>query len=304
MPLGKEYVINIKRDTSFQIHIVIGITAIIFACITRTAVAKLNSEPEFLAWLEGLPKPWTLDEKQLNNVLPLFHEKFPNYHERLKAISFWRLGTPYKIFNLGEEQAPDFDPIFRLDVSDCTSHILTTISLTMSKTWDTAKQTLIQIHYKPNDEGQISPSFNTRWHYTSDRILHHELTPNVTHQYAEPSALKHFSLTLNKKQDGSEFLDLNWSKDVVINYIPTNAVTEQLLQKLPDIIGVAFVKESYFKLGIIMAHEGMIVDKKYLLHAGQVAEKTVVEDLLSYLLPDGSPRFDGIMLYEIKDLGD
>ncbi len=268
------------------------------------AFSTTKIEPELSDWLEGLPKPWMLDEHELNTILPKFHEKFPSYNDRLKALSYWRLGTPYKIFNLGEEQAPDLDPIFRLDVSDCTSHILTTMSLAESKTWKETKQTLIQIHYKPNEQGEAVPAFNKRWHYTSDRLLHHKLTPNVSHQYVEESTLKSVELALNKKQDGSEFLDLGWSKNVTIHYIPASAVTPDLLSSLPDMLGVAFVKESYFKMGVVMAHEGMIMDRKYLLHAGQVAEKTVIEDFLSYFFPGESARFDGIMLYEIKTLRD
>ena len=58
----------------------------------------------------------------------MFHKKFPAFHDRLKAFSSWQIGTPCKIFCLGEEIDPDPDPIFRLDVSDCTVHILTNLA--------------------------------------------------------------------------------------------------------------------------------------------------------------------------------
>ena len=38
------------------------------------------------------------------------------------------MGTPYGIFKLGEEIDPDPDPILRVDTSDCTVHVLTTLA--------------------------------------------------------------------------------------------------------------------------------------------------------------------------------
>ncbi|MEM0912371.1 MAG: hypothetical protein AAGJ37_15460, partial [Pseudomonadota bacterium] len=76
-------------------------------------------------------------------------------------------------------------------------------------------------------------------------------------------------------------------------------------------------KEAYFDMGIVMAHEGMILDGKSLLHAGQVAKETVIEDFMGYYfktkdfkLKDSQQqdsqvkeaRFDGIMLYKLKPL--
>ena len=75
-------------------------------------------------WINTLPKPWTLSENDFSEIVPKFHKKFPKFHDRLKAFSNWQIGTPYKIFCLGEEVQPDPDPIFRLDVSDCTVHIV------------------------------------------------------------------------------------------------------------------------------------------------------------------------------------
>ena len=87
-------------------------------------------------WITALPKPWTLSENQVSELLPKFHERFPNFHQRLKAINIWRVGTPYGIFKLGEEIEPDPDPILRIDTSDCTVHVLTSIAFTNSKDWE------------------------------------------------------------------------------------------------------------------------------------------------------------------------
>ena len=174
------------------------------------------------------------------------------------------------------------------------------MALAQSSSWEDAKNTLIQMHYKPNANGEKVPLFTKRWHYTSDRLLNHTITPHVSNEFVDASKLKNVSLTLNQKQDGSEFLELNWTKSINLSYIPNDMITNELLATLPSMIGVAFVKESYFKMGVVMAHEGMIMDGKFLLHAGQVAEKTVSESFMNYYFTEKGPRFDGIMLYRLK----
>jgi hypothetical protein len=178
--------------------------------------------------------------------------------------------------------------------------VLTSISLAQSNNWQSAKDNLVQLHYKPDDFGDIKPDYKKRWHYTSDRILHNSITPEITSRFATPEQLQTVTVTLNQKQDGSEFLDLNWTKQVTIKYIPSNEISSKLLDKLPNFIGLAFVKKSYFKMGIITAHEGMLLDGKYLLHAGQSAKETVKEDFINYYFTSDGPKFDGVMLYEFK----
>ena len=121
-------------------------------------------------WLKNLPQPWTLDEDQVSEILPKFHKRFPDFNQRLKAINLWRVGTPYGIFKLGEEIEPDPDPILRIDTSDCTVHVLTSIAFANSEDWEQTRNNMIDIHYKADGEGNKSPTFKSRWHYTSDRI--------------------------------------------------------------------------------------------------------------------------------------
>lgn len=248
-------------------------------------------------WIAELPKPWQIKSQQLAEILPQFHAHHPDYKDRLRALSYWRIGTPYEIFNLGEEQAPDLDPIFRLDVSDCTSHIFTTMSLAHSQSWEQSRDAIIKFHYKTVHD-KLAPTYESRWHYTSDRILHHPMTPDITRTVLSEEHLVSAKVTLNKKQDDTEFLKLNWSQPVQIQYIPNEQITPDLLSSLPDFVGVAFVKQSYFKMGIITAHEGMLVDGRYLLHAGQDAGETVQQDFMNYYFTDQGAKFDGIMLYD------
>ena len=108
------------------------------------------------------------------------------------------------------------------------------------------------------------------------------------------------AIELNKKQDGSEFLKLDWSSREEIQFLPTESITKELLSRLPSICGIAFVKRSYFKMGIVVAHEGYLIDQENLIHASSEYNKTVNVDFTDYLLKEGKPRFDGIMVYKIQ----
>jgi len=119
-----------------------------------------SGETDNQQWIETLPKPWLLSETEVSKILPEFHKRFPNFEDHLKAIVIWRIGTPYELFKLGEEVLPDTDPIFRLDVSDCTVHVLTSLSIAQSKTWDEARDKIIAIHYKINEDGNQKPTYD------------------------------------------------------------------------------------------------------------------------------------------------
>ena len=249
-------------------------------------------------WVETLPKPWTLTEAEVSEILPEFHSRFPDFNERLKAFSLWQVGKPYEIFKLGEEKEPDPDPIIRLDVSDCTVHVLTSLAFVQSNSWDEAKNNMIHIHYKDHQ-----PDFTTRWHFTSDRILSHPGTVDVTKTILPIEKLKTANVTLNQKENGEELLDLNWNREIEVYYIPNERLTQKLLKKLPKICGIAFVKESYFKSGIVIAHEGMLVDNQFLIHASSAAGETSKIDFLTYYFSKPEGIFDGVMVFEFRPVG-
>ena len=248
-------------------------------------------------WLNKLPKPWTLSESQVSEILPQFHQKFPDFHDRLKAFAQWQVGKPYEIFKLGEEVAPDPDPIIRLDVSDCTAHILTSLAFSQSISWDEAKESMITIHYKDGN-----PTYKTRWHYTTDRIQENSSTVNITNELVGVEQLESVEIILNRKEDGKEFLDLGWEKSTSIQYIPSNNINQEILQKLPHVSGVAFVKKTYFKMGLVVAHEGMIIDQKNIIHASSEYDKTVNIDFMDYYFRENGPLFDGVLFYSFHPM--
>ena len=273
-----------------KIKIEIGLLLILFGCTNSSN------------WIDSLPKPWKLNEEQVSDILPQFHKKFPDFHDRLKAFALWQVGKPYELFCLGEESGEDKDPIFRLDVSDCTVHILTSLASVQSSSWQQAKKTLIDIHYKRNDDQTSIPTYKSRWHFTTDRIQDNPSTKNITSSLVSNQELVTINLTLNKKEDGDEFLKLDWQKPTTIQFIPNKFVGADLLDKLPQIAGVAFVKKTYFKMGLVVAHEGMIIDNKNIVHASSEFGKTVNMDFMEYYFLDGVPRFDGVLFFSFNQI--
>ena len=271
---------------------------VLFIIITMLFACAKN---ENYTWVNSLPKPWTLSEKDFDYYLPLFRKKYPQFNSRLIALNLWRVGTPYGIFCLGEESGFDQDPIIRFDTSDCTVHVLTTIALAESSSWEKAKDEMINIHYKPDINGKKKPTYKSRWHFTLDRLMYNPATVDMTSRVVENKPLENINIELNKKEDGSQFLDLDWTSKENISYISTKFVDHNMLQRLPQVCGVAFVKESYFNKGIVVAHEGYIINKVNLIHASREQKKTVNVDFMAYLIDNGKPRFDGVIFYEIVE---
>jgi hypothetical protein len=236
----------------------------------------------------------------MTEMLVQFDERYPDFQNRIKALNLWRVGTPYGELMLGENKEPDPDPIIRTDVSDCTVHVLTTLAMARSTSWDEALNSMIDIHYKKDLSGKPVVDFSTRWHFTLDRILSNPFTENITYAVADSNVLAPLNITLNRKTDGSEFLSLNWEQPVATHYIDRGHVNKALLSKLPDVVGIAFVKKAFFKNGIAIGHEGILIDQTELVHASSDSGKTVKVDFLEYFGEDSGRAFDGIMIYKFN----
>ena len=250
-------------------------------------------------WIENLPNPWELEEKEFEYYLSEFHVRYPTFNPRLKAINLWRVGTPYGLYCLGEENEKDQDPIIRYDSSDCTVHVLTTLAYAKSQTTLEARKNMIDIHYKLNRENKKVPNFDSRWHFTFDRILNHPMMLDITSSLIDSSKIENVVVELNKKSNGEPFLDIGWSSKENIGFIPSRLIDQVVLSKLPPVCGVAFVKKDYFKLGIVVAHEGYLVDRINFIHASSEFGETVNINFLNYLNKDKKYRFDGVLFFEV-----
>ncbi len=250
-------------------------------------------------WAGKQKKLYELTSSETDSILKELWERFPDQDERLKALAILRLGTPYQLDCLGEESGRDKDPIFRLDVTDCTTFILTAAALLHSQNLEEAKGMMKFLNYQPNSE----MTFENRLHFTTDRNAVSPYFEDITGRFLCGCSLKTVKVTLNKvKPDGRRLIDINWEKETTIRYIPGQYITEKLFSKLPAAIGVAFFKNGDEKIGLDVRHEGFLFDGQLLFHATSAQEVVAAEDFFEYYFgKDGkTPKFDGIILFEIK----
>ena len=158
-----------------------------------------------------------------------------------------------------------------------------------------------KIHYKKNRNGFHIPTYKSRWHFTSDRILNNPKTVDITSKVIQDESLEMLNMELNMKESGGELLELGWTSKIELKFLPIEKLNKNLLKSLPEVCGIAFVKRSYFKLGIVIAHEGFLIDNRYLIHASSELKKTVRVDLFEYIKTNNKFRFDGVMFYKFEE---
>ena len=96
-------------------------------------------------------------------------------------------------------------------------------------------------------------------------------------------------------------MDIPWEKEMTASYVASEQVDEDLLDRLPAVAGAALVKERHFDLGLVVAHEGVLLDGRDFVHASVTAGKIVKLPFLQYLFPEGeTPLFDGVIFYEFR----
>jgi len=251
-------------------------------------------------WVNQQKKLYNLTEDEVNRILPEIQERFPDKADRLKALSILRLGTPYHLGCLGEESGRDKDPIFRLDVTDCTVFVLTNVALLYSQDLKEAREMMKYLNYR--SPGQTT--FENRLHFTTDRNAVSPYFQDITGQIAGKGKTEEKRIILNKpKADGKRLIDINWEKEIIMRYIPSQYITRDLLANFPKAVGIAFIREGDEKIGLDVRHEGFLFDGRILFHASSVRKKVVADDFFKYYFgKNGRPRFDGIVLFKVGDV--
>lgn len=266
-----------------------------------------NSSEINWQWVYGQKKLYQLIPTEINLILKELQQRFPDKDERLKALSILRLNTPYQLGSLGEEAGRDKDPIFRLDVTDCTISVLTNVALLYSQTFKEAKEMMNFLNYRPEENLETEKieykiTFENRLHFTTDRNITSLYFQDITKKIAGSDRIKEKTVILNKiKADGKRLIDINWEKEIVMKYIPNEYITKEFLFGLPQAIGIAFIREGDEEIGLDVRHEGFLFAGELFFHASSVEKKFVAEDFFKYYFrEDRGPRFDGIILFEIR----
>ncbi|MFH1453307.1 MAG: N-acetylmuramoyl-L-alanine amidase-like domain-containing protein [Armatimonadota bacterium] len=237
--------------------------------------------------------------QELNEVLADINKRFPVFEDRLRAIALMRIGTPYLGGCLGEETAPDTEPLFRWDVSDCTVFVITCSALAHAGNLDGARKMMeVLNYYNPPEAGDKAVNYNNRIHFTYDRINNNPYFKDITKDLIPEGRLSKVKLTLNRKSDTSKLINIPWEKKVEAYYIPSIKINKKFLEKLPPVCGVAFVREENFPLGIVVSHEGMLIDNKRLIHADSADKKVTDVDFMDYYFNICKGYFDGIIIYK------
>lgn len=209
--------------------------------------------------------------------------------DRLIKIINFRLATPYKISPFKLEKRNEI-PFFPLNFSDCTSFVLTSIALAISENFDEAKKKIVKLHYR--DE---IISYENRYHFTEERITQTKYFKNISNKVS--TDYKSVYVTLNKKSDGTNLLNINFNKRIKIDYIPIEYYSEALKNIKDKIVNIAFCKLKNIQNGHLISHEAFLLKSKYLIHSSKDKGKVVKIDISNYLK---KVKFDGIIIIKLN----
>jgi hypothetical protein len=232
-------------------------------------------------------------DRDMDILLPELHRRFPAFDDRVKALAQMYRGAAYVAKPLTDETA-DWLPY---GSPNCTMYILYVEAFANSRCMAEAREHMRLLHYRGGRVG-----FAERYHFTEDRITDpaNKYFTETTKKYARDTpSLRRISLELNRRKDGSLLFGDGlgrWTKKVALSYIPRAGFTTGRLAPLPRVLGIAFVKKENWDMGLIVGHEGLLIDGD-LYHAsltgGVVAEKNYLADRFP------SSPWEGIILFQL-----
>ena len=235
----------------------------------------------------------TCTDKELDALLPELHRRFPAFDDRVKALAQMYLGAPYVADPLTNEVA-DWLPY---GDTNCTMYILYLAAFANSRCMAEAREHMRLLHYRGGKVG-----FSSRYHFTEDRITDpaNRYFAETTEKYVrDAKSLRRIGLELNRRKDGSLLFGDRlgrWTKKVVMSYIPRTGFTQKMLAPLPRVLGIAFVKKANWDQGLIVGHEGLLIDGD-LYHASLKGGVIVEKNYLAARFP-ASP-WEGMILFRL-----
>lgn len=275
-------------------------TALLFMfCLLNSYIHMENSLP-------ASKKFFRLTTDEINKLLPKLHDQFSGFDSRLHALAQIRLGTPYDFKAIGDGSGFEPKPIFRVDKTNCTVFVLTNMALASALNYQQAESLMTYLNYYPTDDSKNNISYENRRHFTADRLLTSDYFELITTSLVQQVELDTVHLVLNRQDDGSHFLPIDWEKEIELPYIPKKFITGKFLDRLPAVCGIGVIQKELFKKGIVIAHEGMLFNGKDFIHASKFRRKVVRQDFLRYTRSrkwgSGEPVCDGIVVYLIKEV--
>lgn len=203
------------------------------------------------------------------------------------------LGVRYLNSPLGEEIAPDNDPLIRFDAFDCTTFVETVIA-------DNNLKKLNKIRYK---NGQVD--FLARNHFIETDWLQNnsDVVQNVSNRYG-PVQVR--SVKIDKKSWFKKVhnIETEFTPQVVdIEYIPYKNAKNILPEKTLVVLFITDKPELRDKIGTDLAvvHMGLLLPNGMLRHASSTQGRVVDVDMDEYIDNRTQDKTNlGITLVEIK----
>lgn len=200
--------------------------------------------------------------------------------ERIALISERFLNIPYQESTLIGSAHCKEELVINLDGMDCFTFLDYVEALRLSRSFPEFKDMLRQVRYR---EGLVS--YRTRNHFFSDWA---EYRPDFVRDATQETGggrAKSSQKILNKKDDGSPFVNGVKPVNRTISYIPTDIIDTAMLQKLGTGDYAGIYADS---AGLDVSHVGIIIKKGgtcLFRHASsaKVLQKIVDQDFMQYI---------------------
>ncbi|MCX8044088.1 MAG: DUF1460 domain-containing protein [Desulfobacterota bacterium] len=235
-------------------------------------------------------------ETALNQLLAKLAEQRADFPTRISAIAAAYIGAPYVHHPLRDETS-DWFPYRTVD---CTMFVLCVTALANSRLIAEARQHMRLLHYR---DGIVD--FNHRYHFTADRITDpaNRYFNAITERcVCDPSVLQRITCTLNRTKDGGYFFGKrlgSWSKTVTLAYLPRHGFHPSMLCRLPRVCGIAFIKKASVQQGVLISHEGLLIDND-LYHASPEKGVCIENGYLERIYP--TTAWDGCVFFSINEV--
>ncbi len=208
------------------------------------------------------------------------------FEEKLISILNEFIGLPYIANPLNEEV------LYTEEGFNSTTLILSIAAKVNNK--ENPEKEMEKINYYPPEV----VTFQNRNHFSSyrNKVVPHfnDITSNVGKEYT-----KKRSVTLNKeKEDGKRIIDINWEKEIELNYIEINDIP-MIIENIPSFTGVMFVQKGDEKIGLDVRGEGILLENKDFVYASSVEKKIIKVNFLEYLK---NSKFDAVIFYEFVNV--
>jgi hypothetical protein len=221
------------------------------------------------------------------------------------------LGLQYGTSPLGEDKAPDTDPLIRFDVFDCTTYVETVMALSIANPSDVVK-VLNQIRYADG-----VPSIETRNHFTSLDWIPNNVKKgflkDITFQ-TFPTKSYQLQTLIDKKTWFQKNLSIDVEESEVSSKLSIIKISEileneRLLEQIPNGTVINFVtknKSLKEKIGtdLDIVHQGLVfwVDGELVLRHARNHSYGVVEDrLIDYLKKTSMNDVYAINLLQVQN---